>query len=109
MTINIFANDKAGTGNVLEAGFDDFIISEGTAGLNNQTVFNQQMVVYPNPFNKSLLVKINAENLTPHSSLSLIDLSGRTIYSTLINASTMELNVPEEIAKGIYILKADQF
>ena len=107
MTINVFANDKVGSGNVVEAGFDNFSISEGTSGLNDETTTVKQFSVFPNPFNKSFMLNFNAEYLTPNSTLSMVDLAGRTVYSTFITSSNMEVRVPEEIAKGIYILKAE--
>lgn len=106
MTLTLFVSDKTGSGNVVEAGLDNFLVTEGTLGINDLNNTDKQLIVFPNPFNKSFFVKINAELLTQKSMLSLYDLEGRNIYSTLVTGNTTEVIIPAEISKGIYILKA---
>ncbi|MEX1003311.1 MAG: choice-of-anchor B family protein [Crocinitomicaceae bacterium] len=83
-----------GSGHVMEAGVDHFLIKElSTAGEVLKPI--EEIAIYPNPASESLTIKgINAGNIHIH------DLSGRLVFSTNIS-ETIELS---GLKSGLYIL-----
>lgn len=62
-----------------------------------------QVKVFPNPFNENLTIEIQKENLP--AVVSICDLSGKEIVSKTINTTSMILDNLSTLEKGIYLLK----
>ncbi len=58
--------------------------------------------IYPNPAND--LLKIELPDYLENLQIKLVDLSGRTIYSQIINTPISSMDT-KEIANGVYLLK----
>lgn len=58
--------------------------------------------VFPNPASKYIYV--NIEKVQPQSTLSLIDITGKTVYQSSVVTGMNQINV-ENIAPGVYLLK----
>ena len=65
------------------------------------------MIVFPNPFNRSFHVKIDPSFINAESSLLIMDLQGRMIYRFALHNGELKIDLPEDLSKGIYLLKAD--
>jgi hypothetical protein len=72
-------------------------------GIKEEQEFSSQFNLFPNP--GTTIIKINAEHLI--KSVSIIDISGRTIISNnTINSTSTELNI-ESLANGVYFVKVN--
>jgi endoglucanase len=66
---------------------------------------NQIMLVYPNPFHKSLTVRINNSSIEKNGSLALHDFSGRLVEHQLLIPGKSHYTLGEKLAPGTYLLK----
>ena len=90
VTVKATANDGSGVIGVLD------ITLEVTGGINDNTTLTSS--AYPNPFTNMLTVKTEL-----NSTISIIDITGKTVLSTINTTETIQLNL-SELNKGIYIL-----
>jgi alpha-L-arabinofuranosidase len=71
-------------------------------------VFPLELMVQPNPFNNSLLIKIKSA-IEKKINISLIDISGKRVYSqekaVHKGTNSIELNNLNRLMKGVYFLK----
>ncbi len=87
-------------GHLLEAGLDQFIVSD--SGLVSiETNKDIQSIVYPNPGDGKAWIRAN----TPIYSVSVLDVSGRTISSLQSQSAATSLELPEIQPKGIYLIQ----
>jgi hypothetical protein len=102
---------------VPNSGFPDIGICEISKDINNQEVFNNSglsLMVYPNPSAQNISVKLNysdaltiPENLPGEvkPSISILDLSGKTVFSKLIE-NTQDYIIEDidisHVANGLY-------
>jgi choice-of-anchor B domain-containing protein len=98
MTITVVASDKTGSGNIVEAAFDNFSITDASS-VNEPSV--QVITVSPNPFNNTLYLNIPAVASIQSGKVTLTDVTGRLCYSgTLQN----NIQIPSDLSSGIYTL-----
>ncbi len=104
MQLSVSISDKIGQGNLLEAGFDRFEISEST-GLNDAQNQNKLITIQPNPFTSEFKIHINKPISLNGMQIKILDISGREImhqniftYDAIINTSALNSN-------GIYLLQ----
>lgn len=77
--------------------------TEVTTGVDDINKLSNQIQVYPNPFVQHIWVELELNQLKPK--VKLMDLTGREILiTTQQNGNTIEVNLAEPIAKGIYVL-----
>ena len=71
-----------------------------TTGVN-ELISNKSVVIYPNPNNGTFT--INSQFSTPNSQLTIKDVVGRTVYSTIINNSKQkeQINITT-LPNGVY-------
>jgi hypothetical protein len=70
---------------------------------------NSNMIVYPNPVQKYLNVKLN-ENLSANLNLSITDIFGTTITNKQLTSNDLFLELPSQISNGTYFIKlSDEF
>jgi hypothetical protein len=66
---------------------------------------------YPNPFDQEIRTEVISGNPTDIiRSIELVNVSGKVVYSRQINQAvnrTVTLEIPEQLSKGIYILKVN--
>ncbi len=65
-----------------------------------ETIFNDEISVYPNPFNDVIYLKTDLENIT----VRIVDILGRNVMETS-NTNTIEVG---ELPKGTYIMNVFQ-
>ncbi len=75
------------------------VVVDGSLNIDDNDTNN--IVVFPNPTNEWLYIKIN--NLT-QANLSIYDLNGRTILHKVVNGNRIALNV-QTLEKGVYFLQ----
>ena len=83
---------------------NDVAIARTKAVTNTQSI-DQQVIVYPNPFQQTITVKIN--DLSDIESLTLFNISGQLVKHITIpeNKHAIELGLGTDISSGIYFLK----
>jgi len=90
VTVKATANDGSGVIGVLDITF------EVTGGINDNATLASS--AYPNPFTNTLSVKTEL-----NSTISIIDLTGKTVFSTFNTTKVVHLNLTE-LKIGIYFL-----
>lgn len=100
------ASDLAGSGHIVEAGFDNFFISSSPS--SNVEVALPEMELYPNPAQNSLIVRTNDFSQTQSSKYEIMDGLGRTVKSGMLDFHTFRIDI-SSITNGLYYLKVDGF
>jgi uncharacterized protein YjdB len=90
VTVKATANDGSGIIGVLD------ITLEVTGGLIDNN--NLTLSVYPNPFTNTLTI-----NTELNSTISILDLTGKTVYSTINTTKLINLDLAE-LKTGVYFL-----
>ncbi len=103
MRLIVSISDKVGSGNLLEAGFDHFEISEGV-GLAESQNKNSTIHVYPNPFNTTINLHIDHPVTDKGMQLIITDITGREMMRKRLFTNDVMLNTDELISNGIYLL-----
>src|SRR5690606_23261555 len=77
---------------------------DDVAGINRNNV-DLAFDAYPNPFTNELRISLNPEARNQRFNIRLIDLQGRTVYTTeaQVRADTYPIHLPE-LQTGIYQL-----
>jgi hypothetical protein len=75
-----------------------------------ERVFSGLIVnAYPNPFNKEIRTEVISGNPSDIiRNIELINVSGKVVYTRQVNQAvnrTVTLDIPEQLSKGVYILK----
>jgi len=70
---------------------------------NDEEITLADVKVFPNPFNNDLYIDYKAAS---NETVALRDMSGRVIFTQSLNSADMvhQLNIPNSLDKGIYIL-----
>jgi hypothetical protein len=104
--------DTAGTYVITAKVFDNLnasAVSEPVSiTLNFTRLNNDLLIIYPNPTNGAFTVDLTSlpEDTDPHT-VSIVSLSGRTVYSDLYMASEKKCNIDiSDAPGGIYIIMA---
>ncbi|MEP7169486.1 MAG: choice-of-anchor B family protein [Bacteroidota bacterium] len=104
MQLRVYIEDKPGSQNPLECGFDKFEISEGPLSINESPTDKYNLLVYPNPFKDDL--KINNAQLKINT-VMIYDMTGRKVFDiekSKLKNETLTLNL-SLLQQGTYILK----
>ncbi len=104
-----FNNQQYGEGNYdidefrIGDTFDDVMPAEDILGINDVSLLDETINIYPNPFNSELF--INQKKNTYQEAI-LYDLSGRIIRKTKIGSQEqLVVSKATQISSGVYILK----
>ncbi len=78
--------------------------------ISNQNILNiDKLIAYPNPFNNNISIEFNVSESQEYE-VSLIDISGQTVYRELFSASKgsnkFDIDLLENLSKGMYFVKA---
>lgn len=74
-----------------------------TSILENSFDANQQLTIYPNPTQNSVLVSLKSEPLN-ESKIEIYDALGRLVVTKLISSSSVEVDL-SSLQNGIYVVK----
>lgn len=68
-----------------------------------------QLIVFPNPFNSSATIQFKYLRFSDNATFKLLDINGKTIIISSINAQTKSINITREnISKGLYFYQVIQ-
>ncbi|PCJ28316.1 MAG: hypothetical protein COA97_01400 [Flavobacteriales bacterium] len=76
-------------------------VSNCTVGINENTLIENEVIVYPNPNNGTFTIE--ASNLE-NSVLEIYNLTGQLVNQTTLNKNTTVIDINNQ-AKGLYLLK----
>jgi photosystem II stability/assembly factor-like uncharacterized protein len=101
---------RPGTENTIFAGTEGgsvFKLTTGAGLTGSSPVAGRQppITISPNPCREHATVRINSSLLSPHSSLSLYDASGRLVRSFAVSTSSAALRT-SDLEPGAYFLRA---
>ncbi len=103
MQVIVETADQPLTGHVVEGGFDQFEITEGTVGLPSISENQVFLSSYPNPFNNGFTLRFKVANAS-NASLLITDLAGRKVEQQLLNSTSGTLVLGENLSNGIYLI-----
>jgi hypothetical protein len=84
--------------------------SLGTTSISSITTYNNTVLSYPNPAAQSLSLLIDAKENMEHARISIFNLTGSLIYSTVVNiqAGMNTFSIPTaDFANGLYLLQTN--
>ncbi|MCW5906991.1 MAG: choice-of-anchor B family protein [Chitinophagales bacterium] len=90
-------------GHLVEAGVDMFLITD-SVGLNvsvGSFAVQEQFLLYPNPFNSLLYVRVNIVDDAFYK-LKLLNPLGQIVLETVLTEANSEVNTGNSLSKGIY-------
>jgi choice-of-anchor B domain-containing protein len=92
------------SGHLLEAGFDQFQITEGNVvGIEETVKTNEMLNVYPNPFSDETTVSYDLTKIYSDSRIEIVDVTGRIIRSVKIAQMKGTITV-DGLSSGIYLV-----
>jgi len=103
MRLIVETMDLDGSGHLVEAGFDKFMISADNLSLNPSV--DSKLVVYPNP---SSLGVFYIEASSPGAELTISDLSGRLIEAFILKTGSNIFDM-HHLVSGSYIIELQSF
>jgi len=95
--VEIWIENKSDNGNLI---YIDNINIHETIGVGIKETINNEIKVYPNPFNDLLYVSNTANNI---NSIKIISTLGKEVFYKEINKNATQLNL-SNLANGIYII-----
>lgn len=102
MHIHIKASDKPLSGNICEAGFDNFSIVDVESVSSHEK--NNQLKVFPNPFTDQFVLKTDATLFNASSLVQVTDVTGRTIFTSPLTSPHMQITLSNNILPGVYFI-----
>jgi choice-of-anchor B domain-containing protein len=101
MQLFVSTSDFDATGNVTEAGLDNFRVTDGSiVSVDEEDVALSKLEVYPNPFNEIITIEgIFSDNIT------LLDLNGKVIDVKIYSSGDKTFVETDRLTKGIYLLQ----
>jgi len=107
MQIIVEASDQQNLGHIVEAGFDNFFISDQISSVNDPDETLQNADIYPNPATDILYIRF-AENITNQPlGYTITNLLGIQIKYGELNFHSSSLDI-STLNQGIYILQLDR-
>ena len=92
-------------GHILEAGFDKFMIVEGTAGINENNL-NNSVSVFPNPFtNETSIMYELKKTLAIGASILITDVTGKQVATYELKQNKGVVNMNPSLSNGIYFVR----
>ena len=106
-TMRLFVRTAdANPGHIVEAGFDKFSISEGSAGIAEEVNNKPSIRIYPNPFTDETTIGYELKNkLATGSSIVITDITGRVVSTIPITQVKGNVTLQPSINAGIYFVK----
>lgn len=102
MTISITTSDFQGTGHLVEAGFDAFLVTDGAITSSEDFIAAEKIAISPNPFTNEIQVDWDKSN---SGTATLWSENGREVMSFNLTNGKNLINIPEKLPPGLYILK----
>lgn len=89
---------------------DSFVLSRyQVSNLGSQDFRKEKFSVYPNPFENEITIEFNS-SIQTNSNVEVFDTNGRKLKNIVYNyyeQNKLHLELPNNIAKGIYFVKVD--
>ncbi|MEM8523234.1 MAG: choice-of-anchor B family protein [Bacteroidota bacterium] len=104
MRIFFEITDLPDSGHLLEAGIDQFKISEGMPTSTEQIVQENIFAVYPNPFSDDLQLEIKDVNFK-NARFEIYDVNARLLYQQQIQQTITTVELPTNLPKGSYWIR----
>jgi choice-of-anchor B domain-containing protein len=95
--------DQPASGNLLEAGFDKFSITNGPANVD-ELIDRNKTVVFPNPSSGSFSLKFPANLFDQQVQVRMLDIMGRLIYQDFYQAGENVIEPDVHLKPGVYML-----
>ncbi|HKR03587.1 MAG TPA: choice-of-anchor B family protein [Bacteroidia bacterium] len=89
---------------IVEGGLDKFEILE-TVGVNEISSSDLLLKAYPNPFNNSVSIKINAASLPENAAFIVTDARGKIMMNTLVSKNQNIVELGKEFSAGVYFVQ----
>ena len=90
-------------GNIVEGAFDQFEITGILLSKIDQLTIQNELSVYPNPFNSEILMRYSLKDYTESAKFIVRDITGRIVYQQKLAGSTGTIQLGKELLPGIYI------
>ena len=104
MHLIVTISDKVGGGNLLEAGFDKFEITEAV-GLTEISSDNALINVHPNPFTSNFNIHFDHSISANGMQLKIMDIAGRELLHQILFTQDAVINANKLNTAGIYLLQ----
>ncbi|HQF29162.1 MAG TPA: choice-of-anchor B family protein [Bacteroidia bacterium] len=106
MKLIITIEDKNGSGNIVEAGFDHFYVTDavGVDEIQNTNTFSCS----PNPYSNIVSITIKGNNISDYKSYQVTDISGKIILSNSIASAKFEINGSDQLSAGLYFVTVNK-
>tara|TARA_B100000809_G_scaffold203900_1_gene205120 strand:- start:1140 stop:3512 length:2373 start_codon:yes stop_codon:yes gene_type:complete len=101
MQLRVRAMDNAG-GHLAEAGFDNFKVIENSTVSVADIVSDNDLTIYPNPFNSEISISFNNKEIQ-NGRVEVLDLAGRIIDQKEFN-NTSVVRFKNDYKRGIYFM-----
>ncbi len=108
LQVIIEASDIAGSGHIVEAGFDNFFISESPSSNVEISLTKNRLEVYPNPALQNLIIRTGDFNISEVKTFDILDGMGRVVMSGNLDFHTFRVDV-SNISSGVYFLQVSGF
>jgi choice-of-anchor B domain-containing protein len=108
LQVIIEASDLAGSGHIVEAGFDNFFISQSPSSNVEISLTKNRLEVYPNPVLQNLIIRTGDFNVSEAKTFDILDGMGRVVMSGNLDFHTFRVDV-SNISSGVYFLKVSGF
>jgi choice-of-anchor B domain-containing protein len=102
MQFIINTGDK-GTQQILEAGLDKFMVTEGPSGMDKEFITEDKIKIFPNPFNNSFSVISILEN--ENVNVEIFDISGKVVLKEIYTSKEKTITIAPNLNSGLYFVK----
>ncbi len=103
MTLIATTQDQ-GSGHLVEAGFDAFIVTEGMpTSTEDIAKYNIQFDAFPNPFESTISVGIHFNDISKNAQMQITNVLGQVVNVLPLNSSN-QMDLGRNWEKGIYFL-----
>jgi hypothetical protein len=103
MKLIVKTGDDAASGNIVEAGFDRFFITEGPTAINENDNENLILNAYPNPFSDETTIAYDMKTSFEGAMMVVSDITGRQIEKVYLSQSKGTI-VINNLTAGIYFV-----
>lgn len=110
MNLIVEASDQAGNqGHIVEAGFDNFFITDVASSTDDNKVIEKAIQLSPNPVNEKMLIRLeDPDGNSMNKKYFVLNITGQTVLSGSLDFHTSLLDVAE-LKAGIYFVKIDGY
>ncbi len=105
VTIRFRTMDQQGSGHLVEAGVDAFLVTEaGTVGSDEVENLASQLSVFPNPFDNSFYLQYDVSLEQAEAKVLVYNVLGQEVYQERLAKSAGTLELGANLQKGIYFV-----